>query len=201
MKRLSLLALLTILLLGTVKAQTITGVYDSDFNEMTLQINGNKVTGTYKWNDGRIEGMLSGHTLTGRWTQSNAKGRLVFVFNSDFSAFTGKWSYNDAEPNSKWDGKKKGVAITASSIAGVYDSDFNEMTLQINGNKVIGTYKWNNGRIEGTLSGHTLTGRWTQSNAKGRFVFVFNSDFSGFTGKWSYNDAEPASKWDGKKKK
>lgn len=107
MKRLSLLAMLSILLLGTVKAQSIAGVYDSDFNEMTLQVNGNKVTGTYKWADGRIEGTLSGHTLKGRWTQSNGKGRFVFEFNSDFSAFTGKWSYNDAEPALKWNGKKK----------------------------------------------------------------------------------------------
>jgi hypothetical protein len=200
MKRLLLLAMLSILLLGTVKAQSIAGVYDSDFNEMTLQVNGNKVTGTYKWADGRIEGTLSGHTLKGRWTQSNGKGRFVFEFNSDFSAFTGKWSYNDAEPASKWNGKKKGATITTAAIAGVYDSDFNEMTLQVNGNKVTGTYKWADGHIEGTLSGHTLTGRWTQSNGKGRFVFEFNSDFSAFTGKWSYNDAEPASKWNGKKK-
>ena len=64
-----------------------------------------------------------------------------------------------------------------------------------------GTYDHQNGRIEGTLSGHTLTGRWTQSNGKGRFVFEFNDDFTSFTGKWSYNDAEPTSSgWNGKLK-
>ncbi len=55
------------------------------------------------------------------------------------------------------------------------------MTIQRNGNKVTGTYKWNNGRIEGTISGHTVTGWWYQSNGKGKFVFDFNSDFSALT--------------------
>ena len=178
----------------------IAGVYDTDFNEMTLQVNGNKVTGTYNWHDGRIEGTLSGHTLTGLWTQSNGKGRLVMEFNSDFSAFTGKWDYNEAEPSKKWSGTKKTSIAPIANVAGVYDTDFNEMTLKVNGNKVTGTYDWKDGRIEGTLSGHTLTGRWTQSNGKGRLVMEFNSDFSAFTGKWDYNDAEPSRKWSGTKK-
>ena len=208
MKKTLLLALLLLSYLGLVKAQTIEGVYNTDFNEMTLQIDGDHVTGTYKWSNGRIDGTLKGHTLTGWWTQSNGKGRLVFEFNSDFSAFTGKWSRNDAEPSGKWNGTKKAGAVIESSnaiaktsIAGVYETDFNEMTLQIDGDHVTGTYKWSDGRIDGTLKGHTLTGWWTQSNGKGRFVFEFNSDFSAFTGKWSRNDAEPSGKWNGKKKK
>lgn len=89
--------------------------------------------------------------------------------------------------------------VSTKNIAGVYKTDFSEMTLKQNGNKVTGTYKYNNGRIEGTLNGRTLTGRWTQSNSKGRFVFNFNSNFSGFSGYWSYNEAEPksSSKWNG----
>jgi len=70
----------------------IAGTYSTDFQEMTLQINGNWVTGTYKHRNGRVEGTLNGNTLTGIWTQSNGKGRLEFVFNNDFSAFTGQIS-------------------------------------------------------------------------------------------------------------
>lgn len=84
------------------------GVFTTDFNDMVFTWDGNKVSGTYDFRNGRVEGTLDGHTLTGRWTQDNAKGRLVFVFNDDFTAFTGKWSYNDAEPtSSRWDGKLK----------------------------------------------------------------------------------------------
>ena len=202
----------------------IAGVYTTDFSDLTLQVDGKHVTGTYKHSNGRIDGTLSGHTLTGRWTQSDGKGRFVFEFNSDFSAFTGKWSYNNAEPSGKWNGTKKKntttnnnssnnnsnnssnsnntvTPVNSPSIAGVYTTDFSDLTLQVDGKHVTGTYKHSNGRIDGTLSGHTLTGRWTQSDGKGRFVFEFNSDFSAFTGKWSYNDAEPTGKWNGKKKK
>ena len=59
-----LFTLLSLLLpISLVEAQNATGVYNTDFNEMTIQRNGNKVTGTYKWNNGRIEGTISGHTL------------------------------------------------------------------------------------------------------------------------------------------
>jgi len=88
-------------------AQQIDGVYETDFKDMTLSQNGSKVTGTYKHMDGRIDATLNGNVLTGWWYQSNGKGRMVFVFDEDFTVFTGKWSSNDAEPKSKWDGKRK----------------------------------------------------------------------------------------------
>lgn len=94
------------------------------------------------------------------------------------------------------DSNRQQVA-TEKNASGVYNTDFNELTLTQTGNKVTGTYKHANGRIEGTINGRTLTGWWYQSNGKGRMVFDFNSDYSGFTGKWSYNDAQPSAKWDG----
>ena len=189
------------------------GVFQTDFNDMVFTWDGNRVTATYDFRDGRIEGVLNGHTLTGRWTQNNGKGRIKFEFNDDFTAFTGKWSYNDAEPNGKWDGKlKSGAGVgqpsagspevrKASIPTGDFATDFNAMRFRPDGNRVTGTYDFRDGRIEGTLNGHRLIGRWTQSNGRGRFVFEFNDDFTAFTGKWSYNDAEPTSSgWNGKLK-
>ena len=177
------------------------GDFSSTFNAIRFSQDGKRVTGTYDFRNGQVEGTLDGHTLTGRWTQDNAKGRLVFVFNDDFTAFTGKWSYDDAEPKGTWDGKLTAVESVSKLPAGDFSSDFNAIRFRQDGNRVTGTYDHQNGRIEGTLSGHTLTGRWTQDNGKGRFVFVFNDDFTAFTGKWSYNDAEPtSSRWDGKLK-
>ncbi len=84
----------------------IDGVYKTDYREMILTQTGNKVNGTYGGTYGRIEGTLNGRTLTGRWYQSNGQGRILFEFNSDFSAFTGKWSYNDAQPTAQWNGTR-----------------------------------------------------------------------------------------------
>lgn len=204
-KIITLLAVWSISIIG-LQAQNVAGVYQTDFNEMTLQQNGSSVTGTYKHSNGRIEGTLSGNTMTGWWYQSNAKGRFTYVFNGDFSAFTGKWSYDNAEPANAWNGKKisgfggSGMQVQPQiSVSGTYTTDFNEMTLLQNGTSVTGNYKHAKGRIEGTLNGHTLTGWWYQSNAKGRFTYVFNGDFSAFTGKWSYDNAEPANAWNGKR--
>jgi len=96
-------------------SQRISGVYNTDFKEMTITQNGNKVTGTYKHQNGRVEGTLIGLTLTGFWVQDNGKGKLVFEFNSDFSGYVGKWGYNDAAPTSKWNGTKIAGAQTAST--------------------------------------------------------------------------------------
>lgn len=197
----------------------ILGVFNTDFNKMIIYVNGKDITGEYKHNGGKIAGRFNkDHILTGTWSQSNGKGKMEFVFNSDYSAFKGKWGYNDESPTKKWDGTKIaenydgliplfGVSKRGNSkeiqnntiIEGTYSSDFNELTLHINGNRVSGTYKYKDGRVEGTLNGHTLTGTWSQSNGKGRLQFVFSDDFSSFQGKWGYNDSAPSSKWNGTK--
>ena len=193
--------------------QSVSGVFNSDFNELTIIQNGNQVTGTYKYRGGRIEGTVSGRTITGWWYQDNGKGKMVFEFNSEFTEFTGKWGNNDAVPSGKWNGTRIGGQVVSGLttvghtnessnlvlINGIYNSDFNELTIIQNGNQVTGTYKYRNGRIEGTLNGRTLTGWWYQDNGKGKMIFEFNSDLSGFTGKWGNSDATPTGKWNGTK--
>jgi uncharacterized cupin superfamily protein len=195
-----LTTLLFMMFLKLCFSQGVSGTYQTEWGEMTLQQTGNQVTGTYKHNNGVINGTLSGKTLTGTWAQTNGKGKFRFEFNDDLSAFTGRWSYNEAEPaTGGWNGKKK--APINVSVAGTFTTDWGEMTLQQTGNQVTGTYKHNNGVINGTLSGKTLTGTWTQTNGKGKFRFEFNDNLSAFTGKWGYNEAEPATGgWNGKKK-
>jgi len=41
--------------------------------------------------------------------------------------------------------------------SGVYNTDFKELTISQTGNKVSGTYKHSNGRIEGTLNSYFIT--------------------------------------------
>lgn len=185
-------------------SQDISGVYITDFNEMTLSNSGNKVIGTYKHKNGHIEGILNGLTLTGLWSQDNGRGNFVFVFNSDFSKFTGKWAFNDSPPANKWNGTKirgteEQVVPRTININGVYDTNFGEMSLNQHCDEVTGSYEYQNGHLKGTLHGNTLTGSWFQNNGKGTFVFVFNSDFSEFTGSWGLNDALPANEWNGTK--
>jgi hypothetical protein len=132
-------------------SQNISGTYKTDFGDMTLTNNGNRITGTYKHKGGKVEGILTNKTLVGTWTQTNGKGKIEFIFNSDFSSFTGKWGNNNNVPRSKWNGTKtQSISSTnvvytptasITNIAGEYNTDFGNMTLTNNGNRVTGTYK------------------------------------------------------------
>ncbi|MFH2059420.1 MAG: hypothetical protein ABIJ59_11035 [Pseudomonadota bacterium] len=118
MKNLLIISCLLLLSFGTMPHDvqaSIEGIYKTDFSEMSLQLNGDQVIGTYDYKGGKIDGILHGNTLTGTWIQTNAKGRLKFVFADDFSSFIGKWNYNDAIPSSKWDGRKIGVTLPEAS--------------------------------------------------------------------------------------
>ena len=178
---------------------------------MTLNQNEDRVTGIYESGNGTIIGTVEGNQLFGTWkNSSNSKtGKFEFIFNGDFSEFTGKFGYNSDTPTRKWNGTRvksasstsiiKTPEVAIANIAGIYKTDFNDMTLTINGNRVTGTYKHNEGKIEGVLTNNKLVGTWTQTNGKGNFEFNFNSDFSAFTGKWGYNNSVPNSKWNGTK--
>ena len=194
-------------------SQDVSGVYNTDYKQMTLDQIGNKVTGTYEGANGKIQAILNGNRLVGTWrnSASGKTGNFEFIFNSDYSSFTGKYGYNNNGPTKKWNGTKVKSTNSANiintsqasiaNIAGIYRTDFNDMTLSVNGNRVTGTYKHRDGKIDGVLTNNKLVGIWTQSNGKGNFEFIFNSDFSSFTGKWGYNNSTPTSKWNGTKLK
>ena len=83
-------------------------VWDTNWNEMTLWVDGNVLTGEYIYDDGVISGTLDGHVFTGWWREAgNAKacgpggawsGPAVFTFSDDWRSFTGDWGYCSADP-------------------------------------------------------------------------------------------------------
>ncbi len=191
----------------------ISGIYKTDFNDMTLSINGNHVTGTYKHRSGKIDGVLTNNKLVGTWTQTNGKGNFEFIFNSDFSAFTGKWSYNNSAPSSTWNGTKiksnsspniiQTPSLPLEDISGEYITDYGKMILSQSGNRITGTYEGSNGKIDAILDGNILTGNWRNkgNNKTGNFEFIFNSNFSSFKGRFGYNNASLTKNWTGTKTK
>ncbi|WP_298367072.1 hypothetical protein [uncultured Lutibacter sp.] len=213
MKKNLILIVVAILVSFTSFSQNVSGVYNTDYKQMTLTQIGNKVTGTYEGANGKIQAILNGNRLVGTWknSASNKTGNFEFIFNSSFSSFTGKYGYNNNGPTKKWNGKK--VNSTASTntiktspvkiinIAGEYATDYGKMTLNQNGNLVTGNYEGGNGTLKGNIEGNRFFGTWkNSSNSRtGNFEFIFNSDLSAFTGKYGYNTATPTKKWNGKK--
>lgn len=94
----------------------IGGVYETDWGTLVLTQDANTVTGNYTHDDGKIEGVLKGLTLTGKWSESPSyqpsddAGLFEFIFTSDLKSFTGSWKYGlDEGPltSGVWNGQKK----------------------------------------------------------------------------------------------
>ena len=58
------------------------------------------------------------------------------------------------------------------------------LDLQQDGDRVTGTYGPHDGRVEGTVSGRTLRGTWSDEGAGGNVVFVLSEDGRTLTGKF-----------------
>ena len=102
--------LLSALFAGQVTAApTWAGEWSTTWAKMILtQTEDNVVTGTYAFNNGRIEGKAEGNKLVGNWYKSNGSGEFVFEMNAAGTEFTGKWRRTgDTAPMTKgWQGKR-----------------------------------------------------------------------------------------------
>ena len=99
---------------------SFTGVWKSEFQDVTLTQIGHKVTGTYQYKfktgevqNGKISGTVEGNVLTFTWSEKSAKrstvGKGKFELASDGNSFKGSWTYDGPEPLGKggpWNGKR-----------------------------------------------------------------------------------------------
>lgn len=65
---------------------------------MTLVQNGDAVSGTYSKPVGQFEGIVSGNTVTGTWTQASSSGKCpngpqIMTMSADGLSFTGTYYY------------------------------------------------------------------------------------------------------------
>lgn len=90
-------------------------------------------------------------------------------------------------------------------ISGEWSTNWGVMKLSQEGDKVIGGYEWDNGRIEGIVDGYNFKGNWSEPptydcpNLKGEFNFKISVTGKSFEGSWSYCDLLNAGVWIGSK--
>ena len=88
------------------------GTYDTNWGIMTLSQSGNKVSGTYEYQDGRIIGTVSGTTFTGTWSESptyqppDQAGDVILKLSNGGTALSGQWRYGFS---GVWSGDWKGI--------------------------------------------------------------------------------------------
>ena len=73
-----------------VQAIAVSGAYTSNWGAVTLHQQGDHITGTYVFQDGRLDGTLDGNMLRYKWTEKDGSGRGVFVVASD-GELIGTW--------------------------------------------------------------------------------------------------------------
>lgn len=88
---------------------------DPGRTEITLQQTGNTVTGTYPFDQGRIQGTVVGNKLIGMWSESPSysppddAGDLEFTMSEDCKSFSGKYRYGSSGSWKRWDGNLSSV--------------------------------------------------------------------------------------------
>jgi len=105
----------------TVSPQTTglnwSGTWDTNWGTMYLTQSLGKVTGTYDYQGGKIEGYisknLSGNILVGTWSENPSyappddAGDIEFIMSSDCNSFTGHWRYGSSgDWYSDWNGTR-----------------------------------------------------------------------------------------------
>jgi hypothetical protein len=92
-------------------------------------------------------------------------------------------------------------------FAGIWDTNWGTLELQVQGVQVGGVYE-GGGRVEGLAGGNLLRGTWVQPHAGGhgialgRMTLSLAPDGRSFAGDWSYtdNNAPGGGPWTGKRR-
>lgn len=91
------------------------GKWDTNWGEMSLDVSGDKVTGTYTYDSGKITGKITGNVLVGKWSESpsyaepNDAGDIEFLLSDDCKSFSGNWRYGS---EGSWSGGWTGTEIS-----------------------------------------------------------------------------------------
>jgi len=154
------------------------GTWATDWGNMVITHSGQYgevIRGEYEHDSGKIDGHLSGTTVTGRWSEApsytgpNDAGGFVFTF-KDCNSFTGTYGYDQSTTGGgSWSGTRISAPVTTAPAAagcdmtGTWDFDGTTLVITQSGGTVHGEYVDQSGKLDGTLSGKTFSGTWSES--------------------------------------
>jgi hypothetical protein len=110
--RFSVAWLVAVLLSSTApgeEASSFAGEWETTFGRMTLQAEGEKITGTYRIGDGpahQLQGRAGTGVLDFSYTEGQITGEGSFTLAEDGKSFTGKWREAGDEEWSPWEGSR-----------------------------------------------------------------------------------------------
>ncbi len=87
---------------------SFTGTFETDYGKLSMVQKGDKVTGHYPHDDGRIDGTIVDGVLYGYWYESPSfappsdAGQIVFVMNKNDKNCTGWWRFGNSDGWTLW---------------------------------------------------------------------------------------------------
>ncbi|MGH2395648.1 MAG: hypothetical protein ACRDFW_01390 [bacterium] len=163
---------------GTATIGSFAGEWESNFAALSLAQTGSAVTGTYTrygGRTGRIEGTVTGNTLTGTWAIGGGRGPVSLTLDEDGRTFSG--NYNGTF---QWCGGRPGVRLRDGCGFGgrwnlqFQDGAIGEASLEQIGRNVSGSYRnitaGYGGTVAGTVTEWTVNGTWITA-LRGSFVW------------------------------
>lgn len=205
--RFSVAWLFAVLLSSTApgeEASSFAGEWETTFGRMTLQAEGEKVTGTYRMGDGPahpLQGRAVSGVLDFSYTEGPGTGTGTFTLAEDGKSFTGKWREAGHEEWSPWEGRRAGTDLP--DFNGVWKTSFGMMRLIQDGEKVRGCYQFGTrSEIEGTAADGVLTFTYKEPDGvTGKGTFTLSPDRNAFTGNWSADQGQQEGAWEGSRVK
>jgi hypothetical protein len=99
------------------KAENLTGFWKTNFADLCLLQTENKVTGSYNYKGGKLEGNITGNRLDYSWSQEDGKkGKGYFVVTNNWQNIGGKYGYNDnSTSGGNWSGKRSVCPVMNNS--------------------------------------------------------------------------------------
>ena len=94
-------------------------------------------------------------------------------------------------------GTPEGPEPANAPVAGVYDTNYNLLRLHQTGDRLVGCYDWDHGRITGRTDGRVIRAQWFEDgNQHGTALFVLDSTGEHLSGVW-YENGELQGSWRG----
>jgi len=94
-------------------------------------------------------------------------------------------------------GRPEGPEPANAPVAGVYDTNYNLLRLHQTGDRLVGCYDWDHGRITGRTDGRVIRAQWFEDgNQHGTALFVLDSTGERLSGVW-YENGELQGSWRG----
>jgi hypothetical protein len=190
-------------------SQDLTGIWQGN-NEGTYYIRQTGIE-VFWFGDGGtayqnvFHGKIYGNLLFGDYAdvpsgKNRNSGSVILRINSN-NELERIW-YSGASKNSRFTrgGQVTPDPSTSDSPVGKWETTWSDgstvITFVKQENRIIGTYPYKSGRIEGTLEGNTIHGTWSQSNGGGEIIITFDSNFKSFTTRYK-QDENWYSDWSG----